>query len=53
MRKSKYYRCEICGEEVFKEYWQGQVVVREVKSRKPEGTLTGMHTCSLNTRRKS
>lgn len=44
--KAKYYKCEICGEEVFKSYWQGKIMVREVKTK--DRLINGPHTCSLN-----
>ncbi len=43
--KAKYYKCEICGDMVYKEYWQGKIMVREYNQRMNE---TKPHACSLS-----
>lgn len=41
----KYYKCEICGDEVFKVYYKGKIQIREVVSR-GDFNQTIPHTCS-------
>jgi len=47
MNKPKYYPCEICGKEVFKQYSRGELKVME--ERKIIGCIQwGPHDCSLS-----
>ena len=47
MKKYKPIKCEICGEEVYKEYWQGKIMVREVRFEE-NGITTSPHHCKLS-----
>lgn len=49
MRKALIKPCRFCGEPVFEQFWQGEVMMREMsKIRLEHGD--GPHTCSLDTR---
>lgn len=50
MKKYKFYNCEICGKEVFKdnEYENGIIKIMEIKRTEKVGIITGPHNCSHN-----
>jgi len=44
--KPKFYKCEICGEKVFKEYWDGTIRISE-EFQCMDGLQIGPHRCFL------